>query len=95
LRPLQEGAAQLGGRDRLGGLRGSGLGHPLDEPGGEVGLAGPEIAGWVNYRNKVYPVFKDPGGAFYLDDDGWASTRHYPLIRGEDEMSGKPSGFRF
>jgi len=58
--------------------------------------AGPEIAGWVNYRNKVYPVFKDPGGAFYLDDDGWASTRHYPLIRGEDDFkSSEPSSFRF
>lgn len=58
--------------------------------------AGPEIVGWVNYRNRVYPLFKDPGGALYLDEDGWASTRHYPLVRGEDEMTGgKTSGFRF
>ena len=58
--------------------------------------AGPEIVGWVNYRNKVYPLFKDPGGAYYLDEDGWASTRHYPLTRDEDDFkSWKPGGFRF
>ena len=58
--------------------------------------AGPEIAGWVNYRNKVYPLFKDPGGALYLDEDGWASTRHYPLTRDDDNYaSRKPGGFRF
>ena len=56
--------------------------------------AGPEIAGWVNYRNKVYPLFKDPGGALYLDEDGWVSTRSYPLTRCEDH-SPKPGGFRF
>ncbi len=58
--------------------------------------AGPEIAGWVNYRNKVHPLFKDPGGAFYLDEDGWASTRRYPLTLAEDHFSSrKPGGFRF
>ena len=58
--------------------------------------AGPEIAGWVNYRNKVYPLFKDPGGALYLNEDGWASTRRYPLSLGDDDYrSRKPGGFRF
>ena len=32
---------------------------------------GPAIAGWVNYRGKVFPLFQDPGGALYLDEDGW------------------------
>ena len=32
--------------------------------------AGPQIAGWVNYRGKVYPLFQDPGGALFLDEDG-------------------------
>ena len=59
--------------------------------------AGPEIAGWVNYRNKVYPLFKDPNGALFLNEDGWASTRRYPLTQADDDYAGwKPgSGFRF
>jgi len=37
--------------------------------------SGPAIAGWVNYRGKVYPLFQDPGGALYLDEDGrWNAT---------------------
>ena len=55
--------------------------------------AGPEIAGWVNYRNKIHPVFKDPGGALFLDEDGWVSSRRYPLTF-EDGVK-KPGGFRF
>ena len=46
--------------------------------------AGPEIAGWVNHRNKVYPVFRDPQGALYLNEDGWTSTRRYPLTAERD-----------
>ena len=58
--------------------------------------AGPAVAGWVNYRNKVYPLFQDPGGALYLDEDGWASTRRYPLTLDEDAVKKrKPGGFRF
>ncbi len=57
---------------------------------------GPAIAGWVNYRGKVHPLFQDPGGAFYLDEDGWASTRRYPLTLDDDAArKRKPGGFRF
>ena len=56
---------------------------------------GPEIAGWVNYRNKVHPLFKDPGGALYLDEDGWVSNRRYPLTLDDGLKSRKPGGFRF
>ena len=55
--------------------------------------AGPEIAGWVNYRGKVHPVFKDPGGALFLDEDGWVSSRRYPLTF--EGGAKKPGGFRF
>jgi len=58
--------------------------------------AGPEIAGWVNYRGKVYPLFKDPDGALFLDEDGWVSSRRYPLTLAEDNFKiRKPGGFRF
>ena len=59
--------------------------------------AGPEIAGWVNYHGKVYPLFKDPRGNLYLNEDGWASTRPYPLTREGDDYRGWKggSGFRF
>jgi hypothetical protein len=58
--------------------------------------AGPEIAGWVNYRGKVHPVFKDPGGALFLDEDGWVSSRRYPLTLGDGDFKPrKPGGFRF
>ena len=58
---------------------------------------GPEIAGWVNYHNKVYPLFRDPGGDLFLNEDGWASTRPYPLTRtGDDYKSWRlGGGFRF
>jgi len=49
-----------------------------------------------NYRGKVHPLFKDPGGALFLDEDGWVSTRRYPLTLAEDNFkSRKPGGFRF
>jgi hypothetical protein len=59
--------------------------------------AGPQIVGWVNYNNKVYPLFEGPGGELFLNEDGWASTRHYPLTRADDDYrSWKPGGgFRF
>ncbi len=58
---------------------------------------GPEVAGWVNYSNKVYPLFKDPNGNLFLNEDGWASTRRYPLTRTDDDYRNwKPGGgFRF
>jgi len=40
---------------------------------------GPAIAGWVNYRGKVHPVFKDSGGKLFLNEDSWAVTRQQPL----------------
>jgi hypothetical protein len=57
--------------------------------------AGPEVAGWVNYRNKVYPVFRDPKGTLYLNEDGWASTRHYPLTAERDDHRDMTPRFRF
>jgi hypothetical protein len=58
--------------------------------------AGPAIAGWVNYRNKVCPLFQDPGGALYLDEDGWASSRRYPLALDDGvAKTRKSAGFRF
>ena len=57
--------------------------------------AGPEIAGWVNYRGKIHPLFKDPGGALYLDEDGWVSSRRYPLTLDDASKNRKPGGFRF
>ena len=57
--------------------------------------AGPEIAGCVNYRNKIHPLFKDPGGALYLDEDGWVSSRRYPLTLDDGSKNRKPGGFRF
>jgi len=57
--------------------------------------SGPEIAGWVNYRNKIHPLFKDPGGALYLDEDGWVSSRRYPLTLDDGSKNRKPGGFRF
>jgi len=45
---------------------------------------GPDIAGWVNHRGKVYPVFREPKGGFYLNEDGWTSTRPYPLTAERD-----------
>ena len=56
---------------------------------------GPEIAGWVNYRGKIHPLFKDPGGALYLDEDGWVSSRRYPLSLDDGSKNRKPGGFRF
>jgi hypothetical protein len=57
---------------------------------------GPEIAGWVNFNNKVYPLFRDPGGDLFLNEDGWVSSRHYPLTRTDDDFRAwKPGGFRF
>jgi len=57
---------------------------------------GPPIAGWVNYRGKVHPLFQDPGGALFLDEDGWVSSRRYPLTLAEDNFKNcKPGGFRF
>jgi hypothetical protein len=56
---------------------------------------GPEIAGWVNYHNKVCPLFKDPSGGLFLNDDGWASTRRYPLTRDDDDYRKSGGGFRF
>jgi len=57
--------------------------------------SGPEIAGWVNYRGKIHPLFKDPGGALYLDEDGWISSRRYPLTLDDGSKNRKPGGFRF
>ena len=57
--------------------------------------SGPEIAGWVNYRNKIHPLFKDPGGALYLDEDGWVSSRRYPLTLDDGSKNRKPGGFCF
>jgi len=57
--------------------------------------AGPDVAGWVNYRNKVYPVFTDPRGNLYLNEDGWASTRRYPLTHERDDTRNPAPGFRF
>ena len=57
--------------------------------------AGPDIAGWVNYRGKVYPVFIDPKGNLYLNEDGWASTRRYPLTHERDDTRNPAPGFRF
>ena len=57
--------------------------------------SGPEIAGWVNYRGKIHPLFKDPGGALYLDEDGWVSSRRYPLTLDDGSKNRKPGGFRF
>ena len=58
--------------------------------------SGPAIAGWVNYRNKVYPLFRDPDGALFLDEDGWVSSRRYPLTLAEDNFKNRnPGGFRF
>jgi hypothetical protein len=51
----------------------------------------------VNYHNKIYPLFKDPGGNLFLNEDGWASTRHYPLTRtdGDTRIGKSDAGFRF
>jgi hypothetical protein len=57
--------------------------------------SGPEIAGWVNYRGKIHPLFKDPGGALYLDEDGWVSSRRYPLTLDDGSKNRKPGGVRF
>ena len=57
--------------------------------------SGPEIAGWVNYRGKIHPLFKDPGGALYLDEDGWVSSRRYPLTLDDGSKIRKSGGFRF
>jgi len=56
---------------------------------------GPDVAGWVNYRGKVYPVFIDPKGNLYLNEDGWASTRRYPLTHERDDTRNPAPGFRF
>ena len=56
---------------------------------------GPEIAGWANYKNKVCPVFKDPNGNLFLNEDGWASTRHSPLTRTDDDYRNWKSGAGF
>lgn len=52
--------------------------------------AGPEIAGWVNHLGKVYPVFRDPKGGLYLNEDGWVSTRRYPLTAERDVPRAMP-----
>jgi hypothetical protein len=57
--------------------------------------AGPDVAGWVNYRGKVYPVFTDPKGNLYLNEDGWASTRAYPLTHERDDTRNPAPRFRF
>jgi len=58
--------------------------------------SGPAIAGWVNYRGKVYPLFQDPGGALYLEEEAWPRPRRYPLTLDEDAVKKrKPGGFRF
>lgn len=44
---------------------------------------------------KVHPVFKDPGGALFLDEDGWVSSRRYPLTFEDGSKIRKPGGFRF
>jgi hypothetical protein len=49
----------------------------------------------VNYRNKVHPVFTDPKGNLYLNEDGWASTRRYPLTHERDDTRNPAPGFRF
>ena len=56
---------------------------------------GPQIVGWFNYDNKVCPLFKDPVGDLFLNEDGWASTRRYPLTRTGDEYRRSGGGFRF
>ena len=57
--------------------------------------AGPEIIGWVNYHNKVCPLFKDPSGGLFLNEDGWASTRRYPLTRSDDDYGNRVPGAEF
>ena len=57
--------------------------------------AGPEIMGWVNYHNKVCPLFKDPSGGLFLNEDGWVSTRRYPLTRSDDDYGNKVPGAEF
>ncbi len=57
--------------------------------------SGPEIAGWGNYRGTNQPLLKDPGGALYLDEDGWVSSRRYPLTLDDGSKIRKSGGFRF
>src|SRR5579872_1839107 len=40
---------------------------------------GPPIAGWVNYKKKVHPVFRDDGGRLFLNEGGWVAARQQPL----------------
>jgi hypothetical protein len=56
---------------------------------------GPAVVGWVNYNNKVCPVFTDPNGKLFLNADGWASTQAYPLTRGDEDDRGEDAEFRF
>jgi hypothetical protein len=57
---------------------------------------GPPVAGWVNYRNKVYPVFRDQGGKLFLNQDGWVASRVYPLRTDRDANRPRPDdGFDF
>jgi hypothetical protein len=58
---------------------------------------GPAISGWVNYKNKVHPVFKDANGRLFLNEEGWVAARQQPLKGDRDHVrTGKPDdGFDF
>ena len=56
---------------------------------------GPAVAGWVNYKNKVHPVFKDSGGKLFLNEDGWAAARQQPLKGDRDRLRKPDDGFDF
>jgi hypothetical protein len=46
---------------------------------------GPEVVGWVNYRGKQHPIFKDEKGKLYLDQDGWVRLANRPLQRSAED----------
>jgi hypothetical protein len=42
---------------------------------------GPEVVGWANYKNRIYPLFSDGQGGLYLEVTGWTATNQRPLRR--------------
>ena len=56
---------------------------------------GPPVSGWVNYKNKIHPVFKDGSGRLFLNEEGWVAARQQPLKGDRDHLRKPDDGFDF
>ena len=54
---------------------------------------GPEVVGWANYKNRIYPLFSDGQGGLYLEETGWTATDQRPLRRNPNESRLWKGGF--